>query len=60
MRIAATPHTCLCRRKEKAEAEAPALIDETMRTLQQAGLRKGERGTLADDDVVQHPHIDER
>lgn len=28
--------------------------------LQQAGFRKGERGTLADDDVVQYPHIDER
>ncbi|CAB3940727.1 hypothetical protein LMG6000_06634 [Achromobacter insolitus] len=59
MRIAATPHTCLCRREEKAEAEASALINEAVQHLQQAGLRKGERGTLADDDVVQYPHIDE-
>ncbi len=60
MRIAATPHSCLCRHEEKAEAEASALINEAVQHLQQAGLRKGERGTLADDDVIQYPHIDER
>ncbi len=52
MRTAATPHTCLRRHEEKAEAEASALINEAVQSLQQAGLRKGERGTLADDDVV--------
>ena len=59
MRIADCPHTCLSRANEKRRPKPPAWI-EPVPLLQQAGFRKGEQGTLADDDVVQYPHIDER
>ena len=60
MRIADCPHTCLSRAHDKAEAEASAWIKEPMPPLQQAGFRERVRRTLADDDVVQHSHVDKR
>lgn len=60
MRIADCPHTCLFHTHEKAEAEASAWIKEPMHSLQQAGFRERVRRALADDDVVQHSHVDER
>ena len=60
MRIADCPHTCLSRAHEKAEAEASAWIKEPMPLLQQAGFRERVRRALADDEVIQHPHVDQR
>ncbi|AGI07488.1 Hypothetical Protein XCAW_01691 [Xanthomonas citri subsp. citri Aw12879] len=58
-RIAGTPHTSLSRRKEETGAEAPAMINEKD-GLQQAALSEGKWSSLADDDVVQYPNINER
>src|SRR3546814_16946879 len=60
MRIAHCPHTCLSRAHEKAEAEASAWIREPMSSLRQAGFRERVLDALADDEVIQHPHADQR
>lgn len=45
---------------EKSEAEASVWIKKPTPSLQQAGFRERVRRALADDEVIQHPHVDQR
>lgn len=59
MRIADYPHYLLVLRQRKTEAEASAWIKEPMPSLQKAGFRERVRCAQADDDVIQHLHVDQ-